>query len=432
MGRLSKIAAIFNRDSLIENGSNITREKGTKNLNKGAKIAGAVLGAGLMMASLTGCPQPIGPLGITPQEPETPRRVIAEPTIKGTEPTTAPETEPVTAPENEPETEPTNGAEATNGNNGTSNRGSEATITPDPSEPEDSLESDPIEPNPTFDPSLYYTPQSHTQIGNSPYELHFFGDGAKKRFETYDEAAVFGSAAEAHYLDGAQNYFKGKAQQIENNTADRPAIRAYYQDLINTLNSVDQYSTMGDITTAVNEMAGRYMGDIIRNVNSSTQYDAIETAYKILALENMKSGFGADFVGYGDNDYRIKKENFMQELAETNPDRNAYFKNCNFNINDEYTNGFVNTTFILDKVTGIAVRKLNANDSKMNNQLTLADEQMVYDVALATRALRSTARLFNSGFDRTYMTETCQMSYAYSNNTYTPIMAQQNSNEQGL
>ena len=423
MGKLSRIAAIFNRDSLIENGSNITREKGTK--NKGAKIAGAVLGAGLLIASLTGCPQPNGPvISITPQEPETPRTVAAEPrTAPETEPVAAPETEPVAAPKNEPETEPTNGVDATNGDNGTSNRGSDATITPDPLEPEDPLESDPIEPDPPFDPSSC-TPQSHTQIGDSPYELHCFGD--------VKNASIYHDALVDYNLDQAKNYFKGKAQQMEANTADRPAIRAYYQDLINALNSVDQYNTFGDITIAVNEMAGRYMADIIRASNNGSQYDAIEKAYGILAIENDKSGYSDYFVGWGDYDYRISKENFMQELAETNPDRNYIFQYCNVNIADEYTNGFQGTRTVLDGVTDNIVQKMNTNDSRFNNQLTLADEQAVYNVALATRALRSAARMFNSGMDRAIITEQCQMHNAYMGTTYTPHIGQQNGNEQGL
>ncbi len=301
MGKLSRIAAIFNRDSLIENGSNITREKGTKNLNKGAKIAGAVLGAGLMMASLTGCPQPTGQqINITPgnsssihtqgttrQEPVpniTPERtpdITPEPYTEPdtTEPTPVIEPDPIDpepTPVVEPEqTEPT------------------PVIEPDPIDPEPTpvVTPEQTQPEPWFFPWL--TPQSHTQIGDSTYELHCFGDtqnlGCGLSRETINEI-------DAYTLAQTQNYFKGRAQQIENNTADRPAIRAYFQDLIDRLNNADQYNTFGDLCTAINEMAGRYMADVARNVNNSTQYRAIELSFGILANENDKSGYGADFV----------------------------------------------------------------------------------------------------------------------------------------
>lgn len=422
MEKLRHVADLFNRDSLIEKFSSIkTSLNGVK--GKVVKKVGTAAAIGVTAMMLAGCPQPNGPvISSTPQEPETPRIVVAEPT-------TAPETEPVAAPENEPETEPTNGADATNGDNGTSNRGSDATITPDPLEPEDPLESDPIEPDPPFDPSKC-TPQSHTPFDdNSPYELHCFGD--IKNVSIYHDALV------DYNLDQAKNYFKGKAQQIESNTADRPAIRAYFQDLIDTLNSVDQYNTFGDITIAVNEMAGRYMADLLRPLKSSGDYalgctyDAIKKAYGILAIENDKSGYSDYFVGGGDYDYRISKENFMQELAETNPHRNSYFKYYNVKIEEEYTNGFQGTRTVLEDATNYCVDAMNG-EQRFNNQLTLPDEQAVYDVALATHASKSAAIMFNSGSDMAIMTEECQMQGAYNGWTYTPHIEQQNGNEQGL
>ncbi len=75
---------------------------------------------------------------------------------------------------------------------------------------------------------------------------------------------------------------------------------------------------------------------------------------------------------------------------------------------------------------------MNQDQERFNNQLTLADEQMVYDIVLATHAVKSSAKVFNSGRDRVYVTEKTQMQSAYRGWTYTPIVEQQNGNERGL
>ncbi len=432
--KLRHVADLFNRDSLIEKFNSIkTSLNGVK--GKVVKKVGTVAAIGVTAMMLAGCPQPTGQqINITPSNPSsihtqgktgqesvpyiTPEQtpdITPEPYI---EPDTT-EPEPVIEPDPiDPEPTPV--------------------VTPEQTEPEPVIEPDPIDPEPTpvvtpeqTEPLFlqWVTPQSHTQIGDSPYELHCFGDtqnlGRGLSRETINEI-------DAYTLVRTQNYFKGKAQQIENNTADRPAIRVYFQDLIDRLNNADQYNTFGDLCTAINEMGGRYMADVARNVNNSTQYEAIELSFGILANENDKSGYGASFVGWGDYDYRINRQNFASELAETNPYRNYIFEYCNVNIADEYTNGFQGTRTVLDGVTDNILQKMNANDSRFNNQLTLADEQMVYDIVLATHAVKSSARMFNSGRDRVHVTEECQMQGAYNGWTYTPHIRQQNGNERGL
>ncbi|MCM1320584.1 MAG: hypothetical protein NC176_06835 [Treponema brennaborense] len=230
-------------------------------------------------------------------------------------------------------------------------------------------------------------------IGN--YTLHnFMGENPKFTGSTVNEGEGSAYAVNNvnYYLNKAETYIKGLANNLEQSLNGRPNAQNYFSNVINTLKSNRYYHIYEvrpggqefDKLLNVNPLPfDKIFTDIIKNLDNADEREAFELCYRVLAGESYKEGLGY-YRNYSNpqmSDYNTEKEDLIYYVSN-----NKYLNDLDLtniyaqNDRQAFTPITTRTDFFLNK----AVSKMN---SQQNLDLQVSDLQQCMNLALTCNSL---------------------------------------------
>ena len=197
------------------------------------------------------------------------------------------------------------------------------------------------------------------------------------------------------YLSAGQAYLQNLFADFNNTLIQRPTLQRYFRRFNYRVPNGNDHSNHhpdynqkhgGDIDTTINQISAAcepIMADIVKNLNSETDRDAIIICYRVLGNEAYKEGLGE----YRDNeDDNVLMDKYQQEVAEL---KTACADNYNLSFNLENEINILHCRRITDNLDTLLNRAvLNMNHS-LNDELTIADLRKVINIALTTRSLEA-------------------------------------------
>ena len=223
------------------------------------------------------------------------------------------------------------------------------------------------------------------QIGNGNYVLwHALGD-ENHVCDGNDSYVIDGTN---YYLGKAGTYVKGVVNDFETSLNGRPAAQEYFADFIARVKNETsfqlnphhpEYGFDDDVNTiTVNSKS--FFVDMIKNLEKKSQRRTFVDCYRILANESKKAGTLCSQGAI--NGYNNEKEDLIDSCKN-----NRIFEKNNINIEEEYgENNFQGLTNLMDQFFNTIVENMN---SERNLDLQVADLQTIMNLALSTSSLQS-------------------------------------------
>ena len=275
-------------------------------------------------------------------------------------------------------------------------------------------------------------------IGNGNYTLHnFVGENTYFPVETI-------VASTTHYLDKAETYVKGLANNL-NSTLEkegRTDAQNYFNDLITAVNNDDfyidaNYPGRNTFDLAINDIdsaAKPYIADIIKNLPTENDRYAFYITYRILANESKKEGLGT-YRQYPSDQmtaYQNEKADLLIDVECNQEDEGPF---VDVDIEKDYgTNNFKQTTKLLDDMLDLAVTNMNKQKNN-NNYLRANDLRQVINLSIATNSLASMHDLTQYSLGHEHCTLSLGMELAMQaaiNAPYTTTTTTQQNQDQSM